>query len=100
MEYLPTDGREIVVSLNPNYRQIELGIRTDKLTFKFTTIGQYDINFGGGQDYMFVGNDISLGIDQYSGTEALARVTIEGENEARINEMASALADIIKKELG
>ncbi|MCK5237330.1 MAG: phosphoglucosamine mutase [Deltaproteobacteria bacterium] len=37
---------------------------------------------------------------RYSGTEALARVTIEGENEIEINRMAKELAGIIEKEIG
>ncbi len=37
---------------------------------------------------------------RYSGTEHLARVTIEGEDEAEIKGMADSLASLIKKELG
>jgi phosphoglucosamine mutase len=37
---------------------------------------------------------------RYSGTEAVARVMLEGENEARIRGMAEGIADEIRKELG
>jgi phosphoglucosamine mutase len=37
---------------------------------------------------------------RYSGTEALARVMIEGENEQQVHDLAAELATIIKKELG
>jgi len=37
---------------------------------------------------------------RYSGTEALARITIEGEDEAEIKDMAEVLAEILEKELG
>ncbi len=37
---------------------------------------------------------------RYSGTEALARITIEGEDEAEIKAMAEELAEILTKELG
>ena len=37
---------------------------------------------------------------RYSGTEALARVMLEGENEARIRRMAEEIAEEIQKELG
>ncbi len=37
---------------------------------------------------------------RYSGTEALARITIEGENEREIKGMAEDLANILIKELG
>jgi phosphoglucosamine mutase len=36
---------------------------------------------------------------RYSGTEALARVMIEGEDEKQVNELANALADVIRSEL-
>ena len=37
---------------------------------------------------------------RYSGTEQLARVMVEGENEQSIHEIASELANIINKEIG
>jgi len=37
---------------------------------------------------------------RYSGTEALARITIEGEDELKIQDMAQDLAGILEKELG
>ncbi len=37
---------------------------------------------------------------RYSGTEPLARITIEGEDETEINEMAESLAEILTRELG
>ncbi len=37
---------------------------------------------------------------RYSGTEPLARITIEGEDEKEIREMAEELAAILRKELG
>ena len=37
---------------------------------------------------------------RYSGTEPLARITIEGEKEDEINAMANDLAEILKKEIG
>ncbi len=37
---------------------------------------------------------------RYSGTEPLARITIEGENEQEITLMASGLAEVLKKEIG
>ncbi len=37
---------------------------------------------------------------RYSGTEPLARITIEGENEQEINLMANGLAEVLKKEIG
>lgn len=37
---------------------------------------------------------------RYSGTEPLARITIEGENEQEITLMANGLADVLKKEIG
>lgn len=37
---------------------------------------------------------------RYSGTEALARVMIEGESEEQVNAYAHALVDLIKSELG
>ena len=37
---------------------------------------------------------------RYSGTENLARVMIEGENQDEIEEQASRLASIIEKSLG
>jgi phosphoglucosamine mutase len=37
---------------------------------------------------------------RYSGTENLARVMIEGENQSDINEQAHRLADVIKTSLG
>ena len=37
---------------------------------------------------------------RYSGTEPLARVMIEGENESEVNSLANALAQVIKAELG
>ena len=37
---------------------------------------------------------------RYSGTEMLARVMLEGENEARIREMAQSIADAIGAEVG
>ncbi len=37
---------------------------------------------------------------RYSGTEALARITIEGEDEKEIKDMAEDLAGILEKELG
>jgi len=37
---------------------------------------------------------------RYSGTEALARVMIEAESEARMNHHANAIADAIRHELG
>ncbi len=37
---------------------------------------------------------------RYSGTEPVARVTVEGENEDVIKGLAQRLADVIKKELG
>jgi phosphoglucosamine mutase len=37
---------------------------------------------------------------RYSGTENLARVMIEGENQTAINEQAQRLADVIKLSLG
>ncbi|MEK6759197.1 MAG: phosphoglucosamine mutase [Deltaproteobacteria bacterium] len=37
---------------------------------------------------------------RYSGTEPLARITIEGENEQEITLMANDLAEVLKKEIG
>lgn len=37
---------------------------------------------------------------RYSGTEPLARITIEGENEQEITLMADGLAEVLKKEIG
>lgn len=37
---------------------------------------------------------------RYSGTEALARITVEGKDESEINKMAESLADIIRREIG
>ena len=37
---------------------------------------------------------------RYSGTENLARVMIEGENQMKIEEQANYLAEIIKRNLG
>lgn len=37
---------------------------------------------------------------RYSGTEALARVMLEGENEDKVNQMAAAIADAIRAEVG
>ncbi len=37
---------------------------------------------------------------RYSGTEPLARITIEGEREDEISVMAQKLADVLKKEIG
>src|SRR5256714_12240187 len=37
---------------------------------------------------------------RYSGTEALARVMIEGENESKIRDYAQHLADAIRREIG
>jgi phosphoglucosamine mutase len=37
---------------------------------------------------------------RYSGTEPLARVMIEGENQARIEAYAEKIADAIKREIG
>ena len=37
---------------------------------------------------------------RYSGTENLARVMIEGKNQAKIETQAGVLAEIIKKSLG
>lgn len=37
---------------------------------------------------------------RYSGTEPLARITIEGENEQEITLMANGLAEVLKKEIG
>jgi len=37
---------------------------------------------------------------RYSGTEPLARVMIEGENQSRIENQANVLAEAIKTELG
>jgi phosphoglucosamine mutase len=37
---------------------------------------------------------------RYSGTEALARVMIEAESEARMHHHANAIADAIRLELG
>ncbi|MDT8316921.1 MAG: phosphoglucosamine mutase [bacterium] len=37
---------------------------------------------------------------RYSGTEPIMRIMIEGEDETDIEKMASALADMVKKELG
>ncbi len=37
---------------------------------------------------------------RYSGTEMLARVMLEGENEAQIREMAEQIADEIRAEVG
>lgn len=37
---------------------------------------------------------------RYSGTEPLARITVEGESEAEIKEMADGLAAALKKEIG
>lgn len=37
---------------------------------------------------------------RYSGTENLARVMIEGKNQAEIDSMANGLADVIRRELG
>lgn len=37
---------------------------------------------------------------RYSGTEQLARITVEGKSEAEINKMAESLAEIIREEIG
>jgi phosphoglucosamine mutase len=37
---------------------------------------------------------------RYSGTEPLARVMIEGEGEKQVNELANALAEVIRSEIG
>jgi phosphoglucosamine mutase len=37
---------------------------------------------------------------RYSGTEPLARVMIEGENQARIEAYAEKIADAIEREIG
>jgi phosphoglucosamine mutase len=37
---------------------------------------------------------------RYSGTESLARVMIEGENEDKIKQMAGEIADAIGQEIG
>lgn len=37
---------------------------------------------------------------RYSGTEPLARVMIEGQGEKQVNELANALADVIRSEIG
>jgi phosphoglucosamine mutase len=37
---------------------------------------------------------------RYSGTEPLARVMVEGEDGAEIEELANRLADAVKRELG
>ena len=37
---------------------------------------------------------------RYSGTEPLARITVEGEKEDEINAMANDLAQVLKKEIG
>jgi phosphoglucosamine mutase len=37
---------------------------------------------------------------RYSGTELLARVMLEGENEDKVNQMAAAIADAIRAEVG
>ncbi len=37
---------------------------------------------------------------RYSGTEPLARITVEGQNEEEINVMAKELAEVVEKELG
>jgi phosphoglucosamine mutase len=37
---------------------------------------------------------------RFSGTEAVARVMLEGENEERIRGMAEDIAEEIRKELG
>ena len=37
---------------------------------------------------------------RYSGTEALARITVEGKSETEINNMAESLAEIIREEIG
>ena len=37
---------------------------------------------------------------RYSGTEALARVTVEGKSQQEIEAMGEELASIIRKELG
>ena len=37
---------------------------------------------------------------RYSGTEKLARVMVEGEDAAEIDELAHRLADAVKRELG
>ncbi|MBI5643057.1 MAG: phosphoglucosamine mutase [Deltaproteobacteria bacterium] len=37
---------------------------------------------------------------RYSGTEPLARITVEGEKEDEINAMANELAELLKKEIG
>jgi phosphoglucosamine mutase len=37
---------------------------------------------------------------RYSGTEPLARVMLEGENEDKVNQMAAAIADAIRAEVG
>ena len=37
---------------------------------------------------------------RYSGTENLARVMIEGEDETKIREQANRLADLIRKSIG
>jgi phosphoglucosamine mutase len=37
---------------------------------------------------------------RYSGTEPLARITVEGKNEDEINSLAGELAELVEKELG
>ncbi|MBI5454399.1 MAG: phosphoglucosamine mutase, partial [Deltaproteobacteria bacterium] len=37
---------------------------------------------------------------RYSGTEPLARITIEGERKDEITTMANELAEVLKKEIG
>jgi len=37
---------------------------------------------------------------RYSGTEALARVMIEGENEQQVHALADELSTLIKNEIG
>ena len=37
---------------------------------------------------------------RYSGTEPLARITIEGQDEQEIRTLAEELAEIVRKELG
>jgi phosphoglucosamine mutase len=37
---------------------------------------------------------------RYSGTEPLARITVEGKNETEINLLARELAEVVEKELG
>ena len=37
---------------------------------------------------------------RYSGTESLARVMIEGEDEAQVRTSANTLADVIRAEIG